>query len=273
MSGNEQKAKRREVTKREAAALELLWRYRFLSLGLLAQLLAVPPTTSLRTRVEKLIAAGYVGRRYDKSFRLQGKPAAFYLTPSGFRVLQQQSDTDTAGLPKNRYRDKTLGQDFVDHCLLVTQTALRLKAASPALQLFTTADMQHYDYFPGLLPDAFLSLSRGTDTPRRFFLDVFTAGTPGYVHQQRLRRYREHIESGGWAVFDESPPCLLIVCTTPAQQKRLQPLLESELAHTGLPAYSSNLVLLASVEQEPAVWSPLDELTSCYKLHQLPASK
>ena len=68
--------------------LEALYGCRFCSCRLLADSLGIRSLSNLHEKLNVLMKHGFVDRRYDKSFRLRGMPAAYYVTPKGLRQLQ-----------------------------------------------------------------------------------------------------------------------------------------------------------------------------------------
>ena len=114
--------KRSVLGKRQHSILITLYRYRFGSCQLLAESLAMTPR-NVAARLTVLCNHGLVARRYTSHMKLQGKPAAYYLTARGLRVLQQIDNGPrvTAQLIKASYRDAQVSQSFVDHVLAVYQ--------------------------------------------------------------------------------------------------------------------------------------------------------
>lgn len=108
-----------------------------------------------------------------------GVPAAYYLTPKGLRRLQSihGGERVTEAITKASYRDKVVGQSFVNHVVEVYAYANILQYEYPSLKVFLRREMAFYSYFPTNLPDAFLSL-KTADGLRRFFFDVASKDTP-----------------------------------------------------------------------------------------------
>jgi SOS-response transcriptional repressor LexA len=67
-----------------------LYKFRFGSSDLIAKRFNKPSGKYVQKRLHILEDQGYIARRYDKSYKLQGKPAAYYLLPSAARLLQAQ---------------------------------------------------------------------------------------------------------------------------------------------------------------------------------------
>ena len=215
--------KRSVLGERQHSILIALYRYRFGTRQLLAKSLGVAAGSSLHTRLTALCNHGLVARRYTNHMKLQGKPAAYYLTARGLRVLQQIDNGPrvTAQLIKASYRDAQVSQSFVDHILAVYQWTHQLQQCHPALRVFLPREMAHYHYFPQKLPDAFGSLKTTSET-RRFFLDIFAANTPRAAITKTIAQYLSYFRHGGWAVTGQPLPALLFVVASNREQRHLQ---------------------------------------------------
>lgn len=204
--------------------LELLYKYRFGSRQLVAESLGIKAGSSLHEKINVLIKHKLVGKRLDQKLRMANVPAAYYLTPNGFRVLQALPDHDyiTDGVIKSSYNDKTVGQPFITHTLEVYKFTNALKSQYPGLQVYLRRDMARYSYFPENPPDAFLSL-KTKETTRFFFLDVVAESTPRYVIERRMAGYGTFFDEGSWDVTGNEPPTLLCVAekgTTETRTRR-----------------------------------------------------
>ena len=90
--------------------LEVLYGGRFCSCKLLADSLGIRSLSNLHEKLNVLMKHGFVDRRYDKSFRLRGMPAAYYVTPKGLRQLQliHGRERVTDAIVKAGYRDRVV---------------------------------------------------------------------------------------------------------------------------------------------------------------------
>ena len=134
--------KRSALGQRQRSILITLYRYRFGTRQLLAKSLGVAAGSSLHTRLTALCNHGLVARRYTSHMKLQGKPAAYYLTARGLRVLPQIDNGPrvTAQLIKASYRDAQVSQSFVDHVLAVYQWTPAAAVPSSTAGVFASGD-------------------------------------------------------------------------------------------------------------------------------------
>ena len=252
--------------------LETLYKYRFGSRQLLADSLGIKSGSNLFEKLNVLMKHGFVARRYDKSFKLRGVPAAYYLTPKGLRKLQliHGSERITDAIIKASYRDKAVGQSFVNHVVEVYAHANRLQYKYPSLKVFLRREMTLYSYFPTNPPDAFLSL-KTNDRLRRFFFDVVSKGTPPSAINRRLVSYMEFFDDGGWDATNSNLPKLLFLLENPAAKNRLRRAAHAVRSRFDLDDEIEIYTAMAEnlLGEDVAIWSNIDEPGELLSLDEL----
>jgi hypothetical protein len=226
MDKSEQKH-RKKLNAEQLEVLELLYKFRFGSNDLIAQYFGKKDRSFVFKRLSILLEQGLIGKRFDSSYRIQGKPAAYYLTPAGARVLQEQHE-DAINI-KAIYKDKTVSEQFVRHNLDLLGIYNRLKAQyGDRFKFFTKANLnrEQFEYFPQPLPDAYVRLRLGGEE-KQFFLDMHYDDQPFFAATRKVKRYVEYAESGSWEETGTDLPAILCVCESASLQKRLQKRLES----------------------------------------------
>jgi hypothetical protein len=107
----------KSVTKKQLAVLKQLYRFRFGTNDLLARSLDLKDGRYIHMRLDALVRQEYIGKNYDRSYKLKGKPAIYYLLPKAFAALKQQSKADGEELSlktlRNAHRDKEASER---HC-------------------------------------------------------------------------------------------------------------------------------------------------------------
>jgi hypothetical protein len=260
-SKNSIKLKDRKLNKGQLDVLLKLYRYRFGTRELIATSLNKQNSTSIYSRLEILKENGYVASRFEKSYKLSGKPASYYLLPKALRALQQYTNrddiTDTA--IKNSYKDKyeTVTDQFIDHNLAVYAISNKLQALYPNVKQFTKRELVIYKYFPKQMPDLYLSNTISGNT-ERYFLDYIEASTPSFVIDRRLRQLIEYYQNGEWQAKGNPFPPILYVSETGSLEKRLQKQINKELyrSDTDISFYSTTKnALLNSSKGNDSIWS------------------
>lgn len=267
------KVDKRSVLKQgQIDILETLYKYRFGSRQLLADSLGIKSGSNLFEKLNVLMKHGFVARRYDKSYRLRGVPAAYYLTPKGLKQLQliHGSERVTDAIIKASYRDKVVSQSFVNHVVDVYSCTNKLQHQYPPLKVFLRREMALYSYFPDNPPDAFLSL-KTADGLQRFFFDVVSKDTPPSFINRRLVKYMEFFDDDGWDVTGGDLPKLLFLLENPAAENRLRRATHAVRSRFDLDdkieVYTATAENLLS--EDAAIWSNIDESGELLSLGEL----
>lgn len=246
-----------------------LYKFRFGNRSLLAGSLGKQNNTSLYSRITILMKHGYIGSRFDKSYRLSGRGAEYFVSPKGLRALQTLSPPESldAAIIKASYKDKTASLAFVDECLAIYQVHNQLQKLYTGLQLFTKRELNAYDYFPKPLPSGFISLKTKPET-KRLFLEYIPADTPAFVVERRLRQYVTYYENDEWAVTDMPFPIILYVCGTNQLERRTrkQMIRALDRSDTDMSFYTTTTGALDNVTADAEVWTNVRDINKLVML-------
>ena len=212
---------RRPLNSEQLAVLDWLYKVRFSSSKQIAKHLRKPNQKTIQNKLHILEEQGFIGKHYDKSYKLAGRPAEYFLTPKGARALPADSTNEWA--IKALYKNKTVSPDFITHCLNVADTVLTLQAIyGDTLRSFTSSQLAPHEYFPRWKPDLFLSFKGANGKkPRRYFLDVWDDTKPFFVSVRKIRNYIHYAEEGDWPYEDGDLPTALALCSDEQIQKKL----------------------------------------------------
>jgi hypothetical protein len=273
--GVKRKYVRSTLNSNQISLLELVYKYRFVSRQLVAESLGIAYGSSLHERLEVLVKNKYLARRYDKRNRLQGIPAAYYITPQGLRTLQALPGhaTVTDVTIKSSYIDKTVGMDFVIHVLNVHKYTNLLKRHYPDLKIFTKRDIARYSYFPPTLPDAVLSLPvDDPKQPKRFFFDLVSDSTPRSSLDRRIATYCDFFDDGGWDIIGSELPTILLLSERGVAERSVQRRVLAQLNRSDmeeLPTYTSTAAALERISGEGLIWTSVEDTEDLQELGQL----
>jgi len=221
---------RRPLNKQQLKTLQLLYWYRFCTSKQLARSLDKPSHKAIQNKLQILEAQGFIGKRYDKSYKLAGRAAEYFITPKGARELEKlQSGTTNQWASKSLYKNKTVSDDFLRHCIAVTETSQKLRdiyGDSSKLRRLSKSYMAQYSHYPTWTPDLHLEIpARGQTPTKHYFLDVWDGTKPFFVSVRKTRNYVNFKESGDkdgneWQE-SEQYPAILTVCEDERSQKKL----------------------------------------------------
>lgn len=254
--------RQRVLNQSQLAMLHILYRFRFGTRSLLADYLNKPNNTSLYSRISILEKHEFLAVRYDKSYKLAGREAEYYVTPKGVRALGDAGliELTDAGL-RATYKDKVVSEQYVQQLTLLLRLRNVLCAAYPDLQYFTTRDVQALDYFPKKKPVAFLSLKQENKT-KRFFVEYVPAQTSTSMIKSQLRQYTSYYDQDSWSVTNTPFPTVLYICEDGMTEQGVRWHIKRELyrTDTDLRYLTTTKKALLSVNQtNDMIWTDIDE--------------
>ncbi len=214
---------RRPLNKQQLRTLFVLYWYRFCTSKQIAVSLKRPDPKGIQNKLKVLEDQGLISKRYDKSYKLTGRPAEYYLTPKGARALETaQPDTTNPWATKSLYKNKTVSDEFLKHTITVTDVAQRLRALyGDKPWILPKSYMAKYIVYPTWTPDLHIKTPERGETPtRHYFLDIWDGTKPFFVSVRKTRNYVNFKESGDWEE-DEPYPAILAVCDDAYTQKKL----------------------------------------------------
>ena len=254
--------KRLVLKKGQIAILEALYECRFCSCRLLADSLGITSLSNLHEKLNVLMKHGFVDRRYDKSFRLRGMPAAYYVTPKGLRQLQliHGRERVTDAIVKAGYRDRVVSQAFVNHTVRVCAYINQLQHRYPLLEVLLRREMMLCSYVPANPPDAFLLL-RVNDGIRQFFFDVVSKDMLPSTINRRIVGYMSFFDSGGWNEANSDMPKLLLLLEDTAMKRRLERIARAIRSRFDLDDEIEIYIAMAEdlLNGDTAIWLSIDE--------------
>lgn len=171
-----------------------------------------------------MLKHGYIERHYDKSYKLLGKPARYYLTTKSIKLLKDQEGVSEKVLHA-RYKDASVSEDFIQRSLDIFKTALFIRSHYPDKRIiFTRYELAKYDYFPIPHPDLYVKkVNDDTLGPKAYFLEM-VGNDHFFITKKRINQYIDHLETGEWP-HQEYPQVIFIV-QTKGQKKRLREYIE-----------------------------------------------
>lgn len=216
---------RRPLNKQQIRTLHLLYWYRFCTSKQLARSFNKANPKAIQNKLQILETQGFIGKHYDKSYKLAGKPAEYFITPKGARALEKAIPNSTnSWATKSLYKNKTVSDDFLKHSITVTETAQKLRdiyGDSKKLHILPKSYMAQLSYYPSWTPDLHIEIpSKGATLTRHYFVDIWDGTKPFFVSVRKTRNYVNFKDSGDWQ-DDEPYPVILAICEDERSQKKL----------------------------------------------------
>lgn len=195
--------------------LKLTHKFRFITGPLLAHH-RNKSLSSTNIGLTKLHKQGYLGRHYDKSYKLLNKPASYYLTNKAIRYLKANTELSDKALHQC-YKDKHMNSRFIEQCLLIYRVFLNLRKQYPDHIFYTANDMRNDDHYPDPLPQLYFHDQDGSN---EYMLDIFTENLFFYI-KKRIDQYVKHYDEEGW-INDQYPTVMLIAPDSRLKEKAIK---------------------------------------------------
>jgi len=253
----------------QTQVLELLYKFRFGSSDIIARYFGKPSGAFVFKRMKILEEQGYIAKRYEGNYRIQGKPAAFYLLPVGARKIQEDKRVEESTTRvKAIYKDKSVSEQFIQECMDIFSIYIAMRSHNSGLKFFTKADLSHddYDYFPQPLPDAYMRLTNG----QQYFMQMHQPHQPFFVVSRTIMRYASYFENGEWDDTGTDFPVLLFIVDSSSVQKRIHRLIRKQAGEVRIYTALKDDVLNSA---DGRIWHGIDELDDVYTLEQLQSSE
>lgn len=204
--------------------LNLLYQFRFGTSDLIAKCFGKKSGVFVYKRLKILQEQGYIGKRFDSSYRIQGKPAAYYLLPAGLRKLNEHlvSEGKDELSVKGLYKSPKASDTLIQSCLSIFGLYCTLKEQyGDDLRFFTRGQLTKYDYFDEFTPIAYMRITFD-GIEHDYFLEYLQSAKPFFAIIKRIKEYAEYGDSGEWeAGTDSEFPAILLVCDNQKLQNRL----------------------------------------------------
>ena len=252
---------RRPLNKQQVRTLHLLYWYRFCTAKQLAHSFKKPSPKAIQNKLQILEEQGLIGKRYDKSYKLAGRSAEYYITPKGARALEAaQPNATNQWATKSLYKNKTVSDDFLRHTIAVTDASKRLRAIyGNKVEILTKSYMAQFDFYPTWTPDLHVKIpAHGDDLAKHYFVDVWDGTKPFFVSVRKTRNYVNFKESGDWKE-DERFPAILAICENTQLQKKLN----RQMKRIFNDAWDDELIFATTTKQLlEAATKPIDKIWS-----------
>jgi len=258
---------RRPLNDQQVTVLHSLYWYRFCTSKQLALSLNKTDHKAIQNKLQILETQQLIGKRYDKSYKLAGRPAEYFITPKGARALEKaKPNTTNTWTTKSLYKNKTVSADFLKHCITIRDTAIRLfevydEPDARKLQRITKTYMVQFSEYPTWTPDLYLQYCPTKSTTQHYFLDIWDGTKPFFVTVRKTQNYVKFKEEGEW-IEDTPFPTILAICEDAYTQKKLN----RQMKRIFNDAWDDELIFATTTKQllneatKPSdkIWSKID---------------
>lgn len=242
-----------KLNSKQLRLLGLLYKFRFVTVPLLTEYLGLKSNSVTRS-LKVLQEQEYIGCKYEPSWRIDRKPAVYYLDKKALNLLKDDPENDPRILHAY-YKNKGLNEETRGHYLdtLAAYNALRA-THNDSYYMFTKSELASFEDFPDNKPDLYL---RKADNSSEYFITLAHDVQP-FLTRKRMAEYIEHSEEEGWS--SGRYPGLLFVLKTGSHERQLLEHAEKVLDSAGihneeLPIGTTTIKALTQKPYTAAIWT------------------
>ena len=151
----------RKLTTKQIETLLIIYRFRFITTNNLAKHKQITHNSAY-SALEILTKNGYLGRKHNKSYRLQNKPASYYLKPQAITYLiKSDLDVDKEVL-KSRFREQSKSAEFIEQQIAIHAAYLDLQQQlGDSAEILIGTEMATIEGMIKPVPSLFVRPSKG----------------------------------------------------------------------------------------------------------------
>ena len=193
-----------KLTVQQQRVLKLLFKFRFVSAQLLAQVMGIR-RESVYQVLEYLVRKDLVTKIYSNEFRIDRKPAYYYLNKSGVTMVRKIMDVKES-VVHTFYKNDEVTEEFIQHCLKLTRLyTVIIQSLPDDTQIFTKSEINRFKQFPKNRPDLYIRTPDGREA-----IVVLAGDKPAYINRKRLDEIITHSEDHGWDNDDYPRICFVV---------------------------------------------------------------
>lgn len=228
----------------------LIYKFRFITIPLLTNYKNLK-SNSLQRNLDILLKEKYVYKRFDLTYKIDRKPAVYWLTAKGVAVFKDDPRFNP-GVLHSYYKNKSLSDEFIQHNIDTFTVYNSIKHTyKDKFEMFTRQEITHFTDFPEAKPDIYL---RGQ---QEYFI-VLAHDMQTFILKKRLKEYITHSEEIGWG--SDNYPTLLFILKNNASENRFLDFAGSLLDSAGigsdeLPIAVTTLKAISQTAHIPEIWT------------------
>ncbi|OYW86478.1 hypothetical protein B7Z17_00270, partial [Candidatus Saccharibacteria bacterium 32-49-10] len=142
---------------------------------------------------------------YKEEWRIDRRPAYYYLNKSGVTTLRKVLDVKES-VVHALYKNDEMTDDFVNHCLKLMQCYQAIiKQLPEGTDIFSKTEINRFSQFPKTRPDMYIRTPDGEEA-----IVVIVDDKPLYIIRKRLDEIVAHSEDEGWTSDDYPRICFIL---------------------------------------------------------------
>lgn len=193
-----------KFSRQQQKVIKLLFKFRFISAQLLGQVMGISRPGAYQA-LEVLVEKKLVEKVYREDYRIDRKPAYYFLNKSGVTTVRRLLDVKES-VVHALYKNDEATDEFIEHCLIVATCYISIKRTLPeGSDIFTKAEINRFKQFPKNRPDLYIRTPDGHEA----IIVIVDDKTP-YIIRKRLDEIITHYEDEGWPSGDYPNICFVL---------------------------------------------------------------
>jgi DNA-binding MarR family transcriptional regulator len=193
------KAKEPKLNDKQLLTLKLAYKFRYLTTDNLARRRKISQNAAYSS-LNILHKRGYLGRKHNKSYRLQNKSARYHLTLKTVKLLSQpEHEMNKDVLLTRRFEDKK-SPEFIDLQVAIMTAYLDIKDSvddPDSLIILNASEMAERERDNYLRSYPSLEIY-DKDTSHHYLIEVFPDNQHLFLLKKRVRQYIDHYDNQPW---------------------------------------------------------------------------
>jgi predicted transcriptional regulator len=181
-----------KLSMQSARVLKLLFKFRFVAARTLADVMGIR-RYSLYEVLERLVSLGLIEKVYEEAWRIDRKPAYYYLNKSGVTTVRGLLDVKES-VVHALYKNDSASPDLIEHFLVVLAAYAPLRLSLPKdSEMFAKTELSQFKQFPKNRPDLFVRTPDGHEAMIIFIHDIAP-----HQFNKKMDEIIQHSEDEGW---------------------------------------------------------------------------
>jgi len=215
----------KELTKKQKEIILLLGSFRFINTNQFQKIFNHKDPHRIKVWLNDLINKGYIKTNYSRNTFQEGNhPAVYFLLTKSIKILKKEKESKSSNL-EWIYKEGIRSERFINSSILITDIYLYFLSQiikGTELNFFTKTNLKEFDYFPDVLPDAYISIKNKSKT-QRYFLNYFDNLTPTFVLKNSIKEYIKYSQEFKWEEnTGKLLPKIIFVCSNNNTLKKLE---------------------------------------------------
>lgn len=184
-------AENTRLTKQQQRIILLIYKFRFVTKPLLAQILKIRHDSTYEA-LESLVKIELIVKVYKQSWRIDRRPAYYYLSKKGVTAVRKLLEVKESAV-NSLYKDENASNDFINECLTNLACYIPISQNYPDATIRSKTEINRFKVFPKHRPDFYIKTSDGDEA----IIVIMPTNLPYFVNN-RLDEYVTHSEEEGW---------------------------------------------------------------------------